>query len=90
MSYEDYRQSVRQYPRVPIRVRRYHHLRRRMVHVVGFQIGPRGGHTALLVDLNEPREELEVAARHSDPGSLRHTTTRRADRSMMARLSRHQ
>ena len=81
MTDQEFQDAVRQYPRVHIwRRNEFGRRRRGTAYVVGFDIGPRGGHTARMVSFGLVWRHL---AEQSDPGRLVHNMTRRADRRMM-------
>ena len=81
MTEQEFQDAVRQYPRVHIWRRNEIGRRRRgTAYVVGFDIGPRGGHTARMVSFGLVWRHL---AEQSEAGRLIHNMTRRADRRMM-------
>lgn len=81
MTEPEFQDAVRLYPRVHVWRRNELGRRRRGTgYVVGFEIGPRGGHTAKIVSFGLVWRHL---AEQSEPGRLIHNMTRRADRRMM-------
>ena len=87
MTEPEYRDAVRQYPRVNVwRRNEFGRRRRNTAYVVGMSIGPRGGHTALMVNFNLHWRHL---AEESRPGRLLPNITRRADHRLMQRITNH-
>ncbi len=81
MTEQEFQDACRRYPRVHVwRRNEFGRRRRGTGYVVGMQIGPRGGHTALIVSFGLVWRHL---AEQSEPGRLIHNMTRRANRDMM-------
>lgn len=81
MTESEFQAAVRQYPRIHIwRRNEYGRRRRGTGYVVGFTIGPRGGHIANIVTFGLHWRHL---AEQSEPGRLIFNLTRRPSRDMM-------